>query len=306
MLPRFDASHDWSPQDAVALLDELAALQDSPIEMAVDHESQQTIRTGKPLPPALANAPWGEPLTNGLRLAWLLEPRAAEYPLNTALTSRVLIHNAGKEPVVFRTRTWHQVRHTATDAKGAELIVDSTQWLTRGLLVPFRLEPGEFVELSAPGFGIGNTTNAESWHNARVGSWINAKPGEDVTVTTAPLPLNDWNEKLELDGDPRWWLDFITARLSRHLPFPPDAKARKLLLYRVAMELFGTPVNDEAFPTDLEPTALDSLAKRLFHRPGLHAWSGPLTSAPTEFRVLPAAPAPATDTPKPATESPKK
>ena len=31
MLPRFDASRDWSGPDAVALLDELAAVQDSPI-----------------------------------------------------------------------------------------------------------------------------------------------------------------------------------------------------------------------------------------------------------------------------------
>ena len=62
------------------------------------------------------------------------------------------------------------------------------------------------------------------------------------------------------------------------------------MLYRIAMELFGTPVSDAAFLADLEPTALDSLVKRLFHLPGLHAWSGPLTSGPTRFRVLPADP----------------
>ena len=54
----------------------------------------------------------------GLRMAWLLEPRAAEHRLNTPLKGRILIHNAGKEPVVFRTRTWHQVGHKATRCEG--------------------------------------------------------------------------------------------------------------------------------------------------------------------------------------------
>jgi hypothetical protein len=95
------------------------------------------------------------------------------------------------------------------------------------------------------------------------------------------------------DSEPRWWLDHITARLSRHLPLPADAEARKLLLYRVAMELFGTPVSEEinaAFVADREPNALDSLAKRLARRPGITPYSGSLQSGPTIFRVLPADP----------------
>ncbi|MDB5350245.1 MAG: hypothetical protein JWN86_1492 [Planctomycetota bacterium] len=294
MLPRFDASHDWTGPDAVALLDELAAVQDTPIKMALDQEEALVIRTGTPLPPALANAPWGEALSNGLRMAWLLEPRAREHRLGTPLKSRILIHNAGKQPVVFRTRTWHQVQHKAIDAKGVEIKVESTNWLTRGLLVPFRLEPGEFVEVNAPGIGVGPRGNHGDRQNTGVGSWVEAKAGDDVTVTTGPVPLSDWNQTPDLlDGEPRWWLDFITARLSRHLPFPADAEARKLLLYRVAMELFGTPVSEEinaAFIADRQSTALDSLAMRLFHRPGLHAWAGPLISGPTRFRVFPADP----------------
>ena len=47
---------------------------------------------------------------------------------------------------------------------------------------------------------------------------------------------------------------------------------------------------NDAFVADITPTALDSLAKRLFHHPGLNAWAGPLTSGPTKFRVLPADP----------------
>jgi len=294
LLPRFDGSRDWSGPDAVALLDELAALQDTPIGMALDHESDGIIRTGTPLPAQLANAPWGEALSNGLRLAWLLEPRAAEHRLGTPLTARILIHNSGKTPVVFRTWSWHQCEHTAHDASGAEIKLESTHWLTRGQLTPFRLAPGEFVELNGPGIGVGPVGNHEDWQQTRVGTWVEAKSGDDVTVTTSPVPLYDWSEKPELLGDPQWWwLDFINARLARHLPLPADAAARKLLLYRIAMELFGTPVGDEinaAFVADRESTAVDSLAMRLFHRPGLNAWAGALTSGPTTFRVLPADP----------------
>ena len=158
MLPRLDATRDWSGQDAMALLDELAAVQATPIKMVLDKEWERTIRTGAPLPAELANAPWGEALPNGLRLAWLLEPSAAEHRLGTPLKSRILIHNAGKEPVVFRTRTWHQVNHTARDAQGGEKIkVESAFWTTIGQLVPFRLGPGEFIEVIGAGVGVERT-----------------------------------------------------------------------------------------------------------------------------------------------------
>lgn len=295
LLPRFDATRDWSGEEAVGLLDELAALQDTPIAMALDQERLGLVQTGTPLPADLSNAPWGKALPNGLRHAWLLEPRAAEQRLGSALKARVLIHNSGKVAVVFRTRSWHQLGHEATDAKGAAINTESTSWLTLGLLQAYRLEPGEFIELAAPGIGVGPAGNHEDWQgkDTRVGTWIEAKAGDEVTVTTAPLPLSDWNENPEADGEPRWWLDHIAARLSRHQPFPADKAARELMLYRVAMELFGTPVSLEtnaAFVADTTPGALDALAERLFHRPEIHAWSGPLNSAPTTFRVLPADP----------------
>ncbi len=295
MLPRFDATRDWTGPQAVALLDELAAIQDSPISMALDDEMQQTMRTGAPLPPDLATAPWGQALPSGLRMAWLLEPRAAEHRIGTPLKARILIHNSGKEPIVFRTRTWHQVGHKAVDAKGTEVKTESTSWTTRGLLLPYRLAPGEFIELNGPGIGVGPVGDREDWQQTRVGTWVHAKAGDEVTLTTGPVPLHDWNEdeKLKLDGEPRWWLDYITARASRHQPLPPDAKARQRLLYRIAMELFGTPVGEDIslpFVADRGPAAVDALALKLFHRPGQLAWAGPLISAPTKFRVLPADP----------------
>jgi hypothetical protein len=293
MLPRFDATRDWSGLEAIELLDELADLQDTPISFAVEQEQQLMIRTGSPLPQVLKNAPWGEALPNGLRLAWLLEPRTAKHHLGTALNSRILIHNAGRDTVVFRARTWHQGSHKAQDANGADIKVESTNWLTRAPLVPFRLAPNEFVELTATGIGIGPHDNNENWQNTRIGSWIEAKEGDEITVSTLPVPLSDWDEEIPLQGEPRWWLEFITGRLSRRLPLPADAEERKWLLYRVALELFGTPVSDEivsSFVADQQSTALDSLAKRLAERAGLTPFSGSLQSATTTFRVLPADP----------------
>jgi hypothetical protein len=226
-----------------------------------------------------------------LRLAWLLEPHATEHRLGRQLLARVLIYNSGKEPVVFRTRTWHQLACQAHDAQGGEINVDSIRWLMRAPLVTFRLAPGEYVELSTPGIGIGRAGAPEDWQRTRVASWIEAKEGDMVTVTTAPLPLFDSGAtSAAANGQPRWWLDWIKARLSRHLPFPADAEARKLVLYRIAMELFGTPLSkeiNEAFVADTTPDALDSLADRLFRRPGQVVFDGALTSAPTTFRVLP-------------------
>ncbi|HUF60522.1 MAG TPA: M56 family metallopeptidase [Verrucomicrobiales bacterium] len=297
MLPRFDAARDWDGVEAAAFLDELAAVQATPISMALDRDYELTIRDGAPLPPSLEDAPWGEAHGNGLRLAWLLEPRAAAHPLGTPLKSRILIHNAGTQPVVFRSRTWHQAAHEARDAKGGEIEVESVSWTTIGRLVPFRLAPGAFVELNAAGVGVGARNNDEDWQNTRVGSWIKAKEGDDVTVTTAPVPMSDWNEEPGPNGEPGWWLEFIKERLSRHLPFPADADGRKRLLYQIAIELFGTPLSAEEnaeFVADREPGVLDSLAQRLAQRAGTTVFLGELTSAPTRFRVLAADPDAAT------------
>jgi beta-lactamase regulating signal transducer with metallopeptidase domain len=300
LVARFDASRDWKPVDVAALMDDVAAVTPIPLETSAQEIIGGTIKLGAPLPRELANAPWGKQLPSGLRVAWLLEPRSAEYRLGTSLKSRILIHNAGKSAIAFRTRTWHQSSaHKAHDATSADIKIDSTEWTTRGTLTTFRLAPGEFIEVAAAGIGVGTRKNDDKdWQAARVGSWIDAKAGDDVTFTPDAVRLGDWNEELQPGGEPRWWLDFIGARLARHLPLPAEKAERQRLLDRVALDLFGTPVSAEigaAFIADRNPDALEALANRLFHRPGLHAWAGPLTSGPTRFRVLPAAPGAATN-----------
>jgi beta-lactamase regulating signal transducer with metallopeptidase domain len=294
LVPRFDATGDWTPAKVMALLDDIAAVSTIPLETTMEEAWGRTFRTGVPLPKELARAPWGEAKPNGLRMAWLLEPRAAQYRLDTPLKSRILIHNSGKDTVVFRTRSWHQSSgHKASDAKGADIAIVSTYWTTLSRLVPFRLAPGEFVELTAAGIGVGANKNDEDWQNTRVGSWIDAKAEDEVTFTPDAVPLNGWNEVPPRNGEPSWWLDFITTRLARDLPLPADGAERTLMLGRVTRDLFGTaPTAEEtaAFVADRNPNALDALAKRLVQRPGFTPFSGPLTSGATKFRVLPADP----------------
>src|SRR5205085_7621857 len=163
----------------------------------------------------------------------------AEHRLGTPLKSRILFHNAGKSTVAFRTRTWHQGGHKASDASGADIKVESVFWTTIGRLTAFRLAPGEFVEVNATGIGVGPMRNSEDWQDTRVGSWVEATAGDAVTLTTNPVRVSDRNEEAPQGGEPRWWLDFITARLARELPLPADAAERTRLLDRAVRDLFG-------------------------------------------------------------------
>ena len=60
ILPRLDASHDWKPADAIALLDAVAAVQDSPLLTAAEKTAAATIRKGEALPEKFARVAWGE------------------------------------------------------------------------------------------------------------------------------------------------------------------------------------------------------------------------------------------------------
>jgi hypothetical protein len=167
------------------------------------------------------------------------------------------------------------------------------EWTTLPRLMPFRLWPGEYAEVNGAGIGVGVFKNPEEWQNTRVGSWIEAKAGDDVTFTPDQVRLANWNEDPAAPGGPRWWLDFIQAQLSRDLPLPNDPEERKRLVYRAGLRIFGTPLTaDEiaSFVSDRDPNAIESLAKRLAQRAGTTAFTGSLQSGETKFRVLPADP----------------
>ena len=168
LLSRFDAMGDWTPSDAIALLDDISAISKIPLNNTLDAAAENIIHAGEPLPAELAGVAWGQPAPDGLRVAWLLEPRAKGYPLGTSLKSRILLHNAGKKAVIFIVPSWQQsASHTAHDAKGAVINVSSTYWTTMARKLTYRLAPGEYCETPAPGIGVGTKTEDEDWANVR-------------------------------------------------------------------------------------------------------------------------------------------
>jgi len=296
LLKRIDISRDWTQADAVTLLDDVTAVYSSLPEWAEDltrFSIAEIIRTGQPLPAELEDAPWGEAQPNGLRAAWLLDPRAEQHRLGTPLKSRILFHNAGKNAVVFRALTWNQSgRHMARDAKGTVVKISSTDWTTIPQIFACRLAPGEYTEVIGAGIGVGADKDHEDWRGTRVGAWIEAKEGDEVTFTPAPVSADGRDGRAGVPGE-SWWLAFITARLNRDAPLPDDASERERLLDRAMRNLFGTaptPEETATFVADRTPDAMDALAKRLARRAGTTPYTGTLQSGETKFRVLPVDP----------------
>jgi len=156
-------------------------------------------------------------------------------------------------------------------------------------VVACRLAPGEFAEVIAAGIGIGANKDEEDWRGTRVGAWIEAKEGDEVTFTPAPISANGKFDGVVTGGEPSWWSGFITDRLNREAPLPVDAAERKHLLDRVVRDLFGAaPTTKELadFAGDHSPHALGSLAQRLAQREGFRPITGMLQSGMTRFRVL--------------------
>ena len=306
LLPRFDAAHDWTPSDAVALLDDVSAIHTIPLHTALEAAEENLIRAGEPLPAELADAPWGRPSPEGLRVAWLVEPRAGQYPLGTSLRSRILVHNSGKKAAVFIMPSWQQsAAHTARDADGTPFEVTSTHWTTLARRMTYRLAPGEYCETPAAGIGVGARTEGEDWANVRVGAWIRANQGDEVRFSPSPVEVRCSPSVIgtrmidgrPLNTDPKdaagLWERIVAERVRRELPLPPAAAERTQIIRRVTLDLFGespTPEETAAFLADNSPAAEAALVKRLLHRPGIAPFTGTLPPGEIRFRVLPADP----------------
>jgi hypothetical protein len=289
ILPRFDASRDWPPDEALALLIDLAALSDIPLLTRLEADAEANIQSGEPLSPELENAapnsaPWGEPTADGLWAARPLDPRADSYPVGTALRSRILLHNGGKVPVLVRAKSFMQPGYTAHDAMGNPLHVESTYWLTLGRVQTWRLAPGEFCEMATPGFGVGKDSRRDEWANVRVGSWIDVADGVDVilspgsvetiiddgpaasTPASGSIAARTWANGRKLKRE------IIRERLERELPLPASAADRELVVRRVTKDIFGgEPTADEiaAFVVDESDDPFGALGERCCAAP---AW----------------------------------
>ena len=306
LLSRFDVTGDWTQSDAIALLDDISAISSIPLNNALDAAAENIIHAGEPLPAELADAAWGQPAPDGLRVAWLLEPRAKEYPLGTSLKSRILLHNSGQKAVIFIVPSWQQsASHTAHDAKGAVINVSSTYWTTMARKLTYRLAPGEYCETPAPGIGVGAKTEDEDWANVRVGAWIDAKQADEVRFSPGAVEVRCSPSVIGtrmMDGrpvnvDPKdaadLWGRIIAERVARELPLPAAAAERVQIIRRVTLDLFGEPPTPEeiaAFVADEAVTAQAALEKRLRQRPGIAPFTGTLPPGDIQFRVLAADP----------------
>ena len=69
LLPRLDASRDWTQAEVVALFDDIAAISTAPLswaDLSLEFDEMRYLKPGKPLPEWLASAAWGIPAANGL------------------------------------------------------------------------------------------------------------------------------------------------------------------------------------------------------------------------------------------------
>ena len=297
-LKRIDTSRDWTPAEAVTLLDDLssiyAALSDW-VETGGRFSEGGPIRPGRPLPAELAGAAWGRPAANGLRAAWVLDPVAEQYPLGTNLKSRILFHNSGTKTVVFRTPHWHQyASHGARDGNGAAIPVSATEWTTLVTLETIRLAPGEYAEAEAHGIGVGaHNRDEDQWADLRVGAWIEAKAGDAVTFQPSAVAASPdrWTMPAERKTPAEMWKAIVQERIDREAPLPTAAADREQLIRRVTQDLLGVPPAPDkiaAFAADSSPDALESLAKRLL--PRVSPFAGELPVDPIKFRVTAADP----------------
>lgn len=295
ILKKCDATRDWTPAAAAALLDEIAAITPR-AEWATRTNTERVISPGKPLPEDLVKAPWGPPEKNGLRYAWLLEPRTETQALDSVMKSRVLFHNAGKSPVCFATEDWVQSgAHSATDASGKAISVWATERMGIRLRKIFRLAPGEYAEVTGHGLGVGSHQTASEKSIYNVGCWIEAKLDDDVTFTPAKVPVTfqTWQNNEGRKESTTVWQEMITVRVAQESPMPATAADRELLLRRVTKSLLGTtPSAAEIaqFVGDNTPEALAKLTARLQAAAAPLHFAGELTSGVTKFRVTAAVP----------------
>jgi hypothetical protein len=292
---RIDVSHDWSPADAIILLDDLTAVYPSLPDWAGSSGRRGVgpILAGSPLPAEFANVAWGESAANGLRAASLLEPAAEQYPLGANLKARILFHNSGKRTIVFRTPDWHQFpNHQARDAKGAPINVGAANWTRLASLVTIRLAPGEFAEVETTSIVIGPRDQADgNWTGLRLGAWILAKAGDEVTFQPAAVTASEdpYTAPAERRKPVRMWFDIVHERIDREMPLPAAAADREKLIRRVTVDLLGvrpTQAEIDAFVADDSPHALSALVNSFL--PRVAPFSGVLPVQEIKFRVTPA------------------
>jgi beta-lactamase regulating signal transducer with metallopeptidase domain len=144
--------------------------------MSVKHEvPKEPIVVAEPQ----KDLPFGPASPLGLRAAWVFRPMKDEYAMGEALTSRVIIHNAGTAPVEFIANARVQdARWSVVDANGTPVKLNETRWARAGEQRS-RLAPGESLELPAFGLGIGPGDFDHVYEESAIAMKLPARAGDE-------------------------------------------------------------------------------------------------------------------------------
>lgn len=293
---RMDGTRDWDLPEAVALLDEIAAVASAPIsweDLELTFSTSDNVKGGQPLPVELQGAAWGKRAENGLHAAWMLEPMRESYPLGSVLKARVLFHNTGKEAVTFTTDEWHQFDgDAAQDPQGKEIHVNSTMYSGVTLSKKFRLAPGEYCEVPGHGIAIGAGKYEEEFSIGTVGAIVEAKVGDDVRMHwTVDAQGGAWTRSDESQVPEEKRKAAFLRRANREGPIEAvaDKAEREKIVRRIYLDLVGlSPTSEEIkeFVNDTRLDALSQLAQRLLQKAPVAPFQGKLPTGEVKFRVV--------------------
>ncbi len=306
LLERVNVQRLWTLVEGDALIEDLKSIDPKFSQWVVREMWMQggyPFRTGKPLPPGLVHAPWGKAHEHGLRAAWVLEPKADQYPLGTVLKSRVLFHNSGKEPIAFRTPSWHQEpTHKARDDQGNAIQVPATHWLNAGLSMDtIILAPDQYAELGAHGISLGGRLDHDEYRESeRLGAWIMIKGEGPVTFVPGPILATDVGPPASAailmtpeakQKSLALLKSIINERITRQAPLPEDQAEREQVLRDLTYEFTGklpSPKEIAAFAADRSADALKTLGQELLGK--VQLFTGTLDAAEIPLRVAAADP----------------
>lgn len=300
-LPQFDG-RDRTYEQTVQLLNEVHRL---PIESCIRSFRTLQITQGQPLPAQLADAPWGPPSDNGLRVALDLLPASRWYRLGTVIRVRILVHNSGEHPIVFTIPSWQQPICKAVDSNGNRINVENARLSALSQRMICRLAPGEYVHTPASGIVVGKRENqGTDWANARPGMWIKATSGQKVRVIPGAVqvsflrgnvPVLGGNPvDIDFENDKQFLKWLANTRVKRVIPLPETAPQLATQTQSLMEDLIGRPVSQADVRQVLDDGSDDDLATKLANwldAQRLSFFSGKLQPGEISFRVLPADPA---------------
>ncbi len=290
LVSRFDASHDWPQAEVIALLNVVMETWPGggPVQATYNQlftSEPAIVRFGQPLPADFPNVAWGTPRENGLRSAWLIEPNSKEHALGSILKTRLLIHNSGKEAIIFVTAKHHE----PGNAQAGEIKMLEIPY-TRGFsYARFRLNPGDYVEI--PGFDI--AVGEQYDQQVSVEAVIQAKAGDEVPLSYTVVATDGVLPYPDSKKDPVAEFNrAIALRVAEEAPMPASAADREQLIRRVVRDMFGdwpTPEEIADFIADDDADPLARLTAQLQHRKTAQSFVGEILTGETKIRV--AAPA---------------